>query len=75
MTSSLRRVDAVAVARRVAVGIGLADVRALEARVASVGEQLAENELLARRLDEQVRRLETALVPVLESRARAAAGS
>lgn len=75
MTPALRRVDAVAVARRVAVGIGLADVRALEARLASVGEQLAENELLARRLDEQVRRLETALVPVLEARARAAAGS
>jgi hypothetical protein len=75
VTPAVRRVDAVAVARRVAVGIGLADVRALEARVAAVGEQLAENELLARRLDEQVRRLETALVPVLEARARAAAGS
>ena len=73
--ASLRRTDAVAVARRVAVGIGLADVRALEARVASVGEQLEENALLARGLEEQVRRLEVALVPVLEARARAAAGS
>ena len=75
MTPALRRVDAAAVARRVAVGIGLADVRALEARVASVGEQLEENALLARGLEEQVHRLETALVPVLEARARAAAGS
>ncbi len=75
VTPALRRADAVAVARRVAVGIGLADVRALEARVASVGEQLEENALLARGLEEQVRRLETALVPVLEARARAAAGS
>ena len=69
------RTDAVAVARRVVVGIGLADVRAIEARVASVGEQLEENALLARPLEEQVRRLEAALVPVLEARARAAAGS
>ena len=72
---TLRRADAVAVARRVAVGIGLADVRALEARVASVGEQFQENALLARTLEEQVRRLEAALVPVLEARARAAARS
>ncbi len=72
---SLRRADAVAVAHRVAVGIGLADVRALEARVASVGEQLEENALLASRLEEQVRRVEAALVPVLEARARAAARS
>lgn len=73
--AALRRADAVAVARRVAVGIGLADVRALEARVASVGEQFEENALLARRLEEQVRRLESGLVPVLEARARAAARS
>ena len=73
--ASLRRADAVAVARRVAVGIGLTDIRALEARVVSVGEQLEENALLARPLEEQVRRLEAALVPVLEGRARAAAGS
>ena len=72
---ALRRADAVAVARRVAVGIGLADVRALEARVASVGEQLDENALLAQPLEEQVRRLEASLVPVLEARARAAARS
>ena len=72
---TLRRADAVAVARRLAVGIGVADVRALEARVASVGEQLEENALLARPLEEQVRRLEAALVPVLEARARAAARS
>ena len=62
-------------ARRVAVGIGLAEVRDLEQRVGSVGEQVEENALLARRLEAQVSRLEPPLVPVLAARARAAARS
>ena len=74
MTPPRLRVDAVAVARRVVVGIGLADVRELEARVADVAEHLDENARLARGLEAQLQRLEKGLVPVLEARLRAVAG-
>ena len=71
MRPVLRRPDPVALARRVVVGIGLRDVRVLEARVEQVGEELAENALLAKPLEDHVRRLERSLVPLLEARGRA----
>ena len=61
--------DPVQLARRVVVGIGLAEVRALEQRVATVAEEVEENTLLARGLEAQVSRLEQALVPLLQRRA------
>jgi hypothetical protein len=71
----LRNPTPVDLARRLAVGIGLTEVRALEQRVAAVAECVAENSLLARALEAQVARLEAALVPVLEKRsARRPAG-
>ncbi|MGI8645480.1 MAG: hypothetical protein ACR2JD_04065 [Nocardioides sp.] len=57
-------------ARRVVVGIGLAEVRDLEQRLADVAECIDENGRLAVGLEAQVRRVERALVPVLEQRAR-----
>ena len=69
-TGPLRTVAPVELARRVAVGIGLAEVRDLEQRLALVAEQVEENAVLGRGLEAQVTRLEQALVPVLARRAR-----
>lgn len=66
----LRTVAPVELARRVALGIGLAEVRELEQRLALVGEQVEENTALGRGLESQVGRLEQALVPVLTRHAR-----
>jgi hypothetical protein len=60
----------VELARRVALGIGLAEVRELEQRLALVAEQVEENTALSTGLERQVGRLEQALVPVLARRAR-----
>ena len=66
----LRTLPPVQLARRVAIGIGLADVRDLEDRLASVIEAAEENAALARPLVEQVTRLEQLLVPMLRRRAK-----
>lgn len=66
----LRTLPPVQLARRVAIGIGLADVRDLEERLASVVEAADENTVLARPLAEQVARLEQSLVPLLRRRAK-----
>lgn len=57
-------------ARRVAAGIGLAQVRELEALVDSVSTSTNENTELGRHLERQIRELEVALVPVLKARLR-----
>lgn len=74
-TGPLRTVAPVELARRIAVGIGLAEVRDLEQRLAVVAEQVDENAVLGRALTAQVTRLEQALVPVLARRARFTRGS
>jgi len=66
----LRTAAPVQLARRVVVGIGLAEVHDLEQRLASVAECIEENGRLAGGLEAQVGRVEQALVPVLEQRAR-----
>lgn len=60
----------VRLARRVVIGIGLADVRHLEERLAAVAECAEENAALAGPLGDQVSRLEQALVPMLDRRAK-----
>ncbi|MEO5852558.1 MAG: hypothetical protein ABIQ15_08600 [Nocardioides sp.] len=66
----LRTLPPVQLARRVAIGIGLADVRDLEDRLAGVIEAADENTALERPLAEQVTRLEQSLVPLLRRRAK-----
>jgi len=66
----LRLLQPVQLARRVVIGIGLADVRDLEERLAAVTESAEENAALASPLGDQVTRLEQALVPMLERRAK-----
>ena len=65
----LRTVAPADLARRVAAGIGMAEVGGLEQRTEAVAECVEENAVLARALEAQVARLEHALVPVLEQRA------
>lgn len=55
-------------ARRVAAGIGLAQVRELETLLESVSTSATENAELARHLERQVGDLEAALVPILRAR-------
>ncbi len=64
----LRALQPVQLARRVVIGIGLADARDIEERLAAVTECAEENAALARPLAEHVGRLEQALVPMLERR-------
>jgi len=66
----LRTLAPVELVRRIAVGIGLAEVRELEQRLTVVAEQVEENAVLGRSLEAQVTRLEQALVPVLMRRVR-----
>ncbi len=66
----LRVLQPVQLARRVVIGIGLADVRDLEERLAAVIEPTEENAALAGPLGDQVSRLEQALIPMLERRAK-----
>lgn len=58
------------VARRVAAGTGLAEVRHVQHRVESLEVAVAENTALAEPLAEQVTALEQALVVPLEHRVR-----
>lgn len=66
----LRTLPPVQLARRVAIGIGLADVRELEERLAVVVEAARENAALAQPLEEHITRLEQSLVPMLRRRGK-----
>lgn len=67
----MRRVPhPIAVARRVAAGVGLEDVIRLQRRVDAVAESVAENALLEGPLTDLVAGLERSLVAPLEQRQR-----
>lgn len=66
----MRTIPPVQLARRVVIGIGLAELRDIEERLSAVAEGVEENVALGRALEAQVTRLEQALVPALVRRAK-----